>query len=123
MVETVVRSIGPVSAVETSSPSDQREDRVKAAFDRQARALVLRTLEQASGYSLNSRILLHALDDWALTFTHPGLVTLLEWLGGEGLVALRYTDEVVVATLRQKGADVVHGRERHDGVDRPLPPS
>lgn len=124
MAETVVRSIGPVPVAEDSSASVLKpEDRIRAAVDRQARALVLRTLEQAPGYCMNSRILQHVLDGWALTFTNPELVALLEWLDREDLVALRCTDDVVVATLRQKGADVACGRDLHEGVERPPPPS
>lgn len=123
MPETLLRSIDTSPKAEGSSVSDTPpQDRIRTALDRQARALVLRALEQAPGYCMNSRILEHVLDGWALTFTHPELVALLEWLDRESLVTLRCIGNVVVVTLREKGFDVARGRDLHEGVERPLPP-
>lgn len=124
MPETVVRSIGPAPAAEVpSDPVAGSEDRIRAAVERQARAIVLRTLDRVPGYRMNSRILEGVLDECALTFPPPDLIALLEWLDREGLVTLRFVEGMVVATLRQKGADVARGRSLHEGVERPSPPT
>jgi hypothetical protein len=85
-----------------------------------ARLTVLRTLTEAIGYATNDSVLYQVMQSFGLPLTRDQLRTQLGWLEEQGLVTLtRPTEGVLVARLRERGADVAEGRAHVEGVQRP----
>lgn len=86
------------------------------------RLVILGLLAEQIAYKANSSVLTLRMDQLGHAITRDRVRTLLGWLGEQGLVAL---DEPVagiyVATLTERGADVVAGRAVVPGVARPAP--
>ena len=87
-----------------------------------ARLAVLRALTESSTHVANDSVLMMEMDRLGLPLTRDQLRTQLGWLEEQGLIRVaRPTDALVVATLRERGADVAVGRSHVDGVQRPSP--
>ena len=85
------------------------------------RLILLRSMEEAPGYSLNESILHTVVGRFGLNVSRDVIKTELSWLREQGLIR---TEEVVgyyVATLTTRGADVATGRSSVPGVERPSP--
>ena len=85
------------------------------------RLILLRSMEEAPGYSLNESILHTVVGRFGLNVSRDVIKTELSWLREQGLIR---TEEVVgyyVATLTTRGADVATGRSSIPGVERPSP--
>lgn len=85
------------------------------------RLAILRTLEEAGGFSMNDSILHAFLDRIGHSHTRDKIRTQLQWLAEQGLVSLGGIEAVMVATLTQRGLDVANGRGKVPGVKRPSP--
>lgn len=87
-----------------------------------ARLAVLRALVEASSHTGNDSVLMTEMDRLGLPLTRDQLRGQLGWLEEQGLVRLsRPSETLIVATLRERGADVALGRAHVDGVQRPSP--
>ena len=87
-----------------------------------ARLAILRALTEAVQHTVNDSVLSSLMDQLGLPVTRDQLRTQLSWLEEQGLIRLtRPTEGLVVATLRERGADVAIGRAQIDGVQRPSP--
>jgi len=87
-----------------------------------ARLAVLRALTEAARHSANDSVLLMLMESLGLPVTRDQLRTQLAWLEEQGLIRVqRPTDALVVAVLRERGADVAVGRATVPGVQRPSP--
>lgn len=88
-----------------------------------ARLAILRALTEAPGtHTANDSVLIMVMEQLGLPLTRDQLRTQLGWLEEQGLIRLaRPTDSLIVATLRERGADVAVGRAHVDGVQRPSP--
>jgi hypothetical protein len=87
------------------------------------RLVILRFLEESAGdYRLNSSIL-HKLLGMKAGYTTPRdkMLTELSWLKEQGLIDLEESCNIYIATLTQRGLDVVSGSARVPGVARPSP--
>jgi len=85
------------------------------------RLILLRSMEEAPGYSLNESILHTVVGRFGHNVSRDVIKTELSWLREQGLIS---TEEVVgyyVATLTTRGADVATGRSSVPGVERPSP--
>ena len=85
------------------------------------RLILLRSMEEAPGYSLNESILHTVVGRFGHNVSRDVIKTELSWLREQGLIS---TEEVVgyyVATLTPRGADVATGRSSVPGVERPSP--
>lgn len=91
-------------------------------FAKHLRLVVLRLLHEASGYRLNSSVLTDAANAHGLAASRDQMRGQIAWLAEQGLLT---TDEpaagLVVATLTERGADIVEARGQHPGVQRPSP--
>lgn len=87
-----------------------------------ARLAVLRALLEAVQHTMNDSLLKTRMETLGLPVTRDQLRTQLGWLEEQGLIRLaRPTDSLVVATLRERGAEVAMGRAHVDGIQRPGP--
>jgi hypothetical protein len=87
-----------------------------------ARLTVLRALTGAATHSTNDSVLMMELERLGFPLTRDQLRTQLGWLEEQGLLKLaRPTNTLIVATLRERGADVALGRAHVEGVQRPSP--
>lgn len=85
-----------------------------------ARLAVLRALAEAVQHTANDSVLSARMEALGLPVTRDQLRTQLGWLEEQGLIRLsRPTDSLVVASLRERGADVALGRAHVEGVQRP----
>lgn len=87
-----------------------------------ARLAVLRALAEAVQHTANDSVLSARMDALGLPVTRDQLRTQLGWLEEQGLIRLtRPTDSLLVACLRERGAEVASGRAHVDGIQRPSP--
>lgn len=91
-------------------------------FAKHLRLVVLRLLDEAGGFKLNSSVLTDAANAHGLAAARDQMRGELAWLAEQGLIV---TDEpapgLVVATLTERGADIATGRAQNPGVQRPAP--
>ena len=85
------------------------------------RLAMLRTLEQAGGYSMNDSILHAFLGRIGHNHSRDKIRTEVQWLSDQGLVTLGGIESVMVATLTERGLDVANARATVPGVKRPSP--
>lgn len=85
------------------------------------RLVVLRLLNEDSGYATNDSILREALMGFGHTVSRDKVKTELRWLEEQGLVTLQEVTTVLIARLTSRGSDVASGAARVDGVKRPGP--
>jgi len=90
------------------------------------RLVILRLLQEAAGYSLNSSVLRTALDEkYAYKVGRDVVETDLAWLDEQRLVRIERLEApsktIMVATLTERGLDVQAGRSIVPGVNRPSP--
>lgn len=90
------------------------------------RLVILRLLQEASGYSLNSSVLRTGLEvKYGHLVSRDVVETELAWLGEQGLVRIERLDApsktITIATLTERGLDVQAGRATVPGVKRPSP--
>jgi hypothetical protein len=93
----------------------------KDLYNEDLRLAILRTLEEAGGYSMNDSILHAFLDRIGHKHSRDKLRTELQWLADQGLVTLGGIEGVMVGTLTERGADVANARATVPGVKRPSP--
>jgi Fe2+ or Zn2+ uptake regulation protein len=87
-----------------------------------ARLAVLRALVEAPQHTLNDSVLSSLMEQLGLPVTRDQLRGQLRWLEEQGLLTLvRPTETLVVAKLRERGAEVATGRSHIDGIQRPAP--
>lgn len=87
-----------------------------------ARLAILRALAEAAAHTANDSVLAMLMEQLGLPVTRDQLRTQLGWLEEQGLIRLsRPTEGLIVAALRERGADVAVGRSHVDGVQRPSP--
>lgn len=87
-----------------------------------ARLAILRALTEAVQHTANDSMLAALMEQLGLPVTRDQLRTQLGWLEEQGLILVkRPTESLVVAQLRERGADVACGRAGVDGVQRPGP--
>lgn len=87
-----------------------------------ARLAILRSLAEAPSHTANDSVLSMVMEQLGLPVTRDQLRTQLGWLEEQGLVRLsRPTDALIVAGLRERGADVATGRAHVEGIQRPSP--
>ncbi len=85
------------------------------------RLVILRTLEEDPGYSMNESVIQSVLASFGHNVSRDRVRQDLAWLAEQGLVRLETVVSVQVATLTGRGADVATGRARVPGVKRPSP--
>ena len=85
------------------------------------RLAVLRILDQAEGYDLNTHILREALVRLGHRPSVDKLRSEIAWLEEQGLVRTHSVGSVLVATATARGLDAANGRARVPGVRRPEP--
>lgn len=87
-----------------------------------ARLAVLRALVNTPLGTANDSVLFDEMDRLGLPVTRDQLRGQLTWLEEQGLIRLlRPTEGLIVATIRERGADVATGRAFIDGIQRPSP--
>lgn len=85
------------------------------------RLVVLKTLAEDQGYSMNESVLQEVLGMFGHTCSRDRVKTELRWLEEQGLVTLAEVVGVLVAKVTSRGVDVATGAARVDGVKRPRP--
>lgn len=84
------------------------------------RLAVLRALAEAPSGSANDSVLATVMGELGLPVTRDQLRTQLGWLEEQQLVRLaRPNGQLIVITLRERGAEVALGRAAVDGVQKP----
>lgn len=93
-----------------------------AHFAGHVRLAVLRLLQEAPGYALNSSILTDAVGRLGLVASRDQVRGEIAWLAGQGLATMEeLPGGLIVATLTERGGDVCAGRAHAPGVQRPTP--
>lgn len=91
-----------------------------AEFLRQdIRLLILRLLAEMPTYRANSSVLTLAIERYGHSPSRDQIKTELHWLAEQGLLQIEDIGPVLVATLRERGADVAKGRAVVPGIKRP----
>lgn len=85
------------------------------------RLVILRTLEEDLGYTMNESVIQTCLEAIGHSVSRDRVRTDLEWLKEQGLVTIQEIVSVKVATITGRGADVACGRVTVPGVKRPRP--
>ncbi len=85
------------------------------------RLVILKLLEESSGYFCNEYLLRQMLEAFGHTPSQSVLRDDFFWLGVQGLVTVSETGGLLLAKLTTRGLDVADGREVVDGVKRPGP--
>lgn len=85
------------------------------------RITVLRILAVAPGYRANDSVLHAAMEGYGHILTRDQVKTTLAWLAENALVAIEPMEDMVIATILQRGQDVAEGRALVPGVKRPGP--
>ena len=84
------------------------------------RRVVLDLLEQADGYDLSVEMIRAGLAEFGHRPSADKLKTEINWLAEQGYLNIeRRGDSILVATLTQRGADVVEARAAVPGVAKP----
>lgn len=94
---------------------------LKEMINEDLRLAMLRTLEEAGGFSMNDSILHAFLERIGHSHSRDKIRTQLQWLAEQGLVTLGGIENVMVATLTERGLDVANARAKVPGVKRPSP--
>ncbi len=87
--------------------------------DQHVRLTILRFLLEAPGYTANASTLKTVCQAFALVVSGDQIRTNIGWLADQRLVTRTVQDDMVIATLTERGGDVAEGRARVDGVARP----
>lgn len=85
------------------------------------RLVILRLLENSSGYMANQFLLQSALEGFGHVDSLDTIATDLAWLEEQGLLTLEKPGNVQLAKISQRGLDVANGRSVVPGVKRPVP--
>lgn len=86
------------------------------------RLAMLKVIAESDGYSCNEFMLGELLnDDYGHRIGTDSIRTELAWLAEQGLIKLRTTSDVQIATLTYRGSDVAIGKAVVPGVKRPGP--
>lgn len=86
------------------------------------RFAILRVLAETFQHTCNDSVLFSRMEALGLPITRDQLRTQLGWLEEQGLIrTARPTDNLIVANLRERGADVALGRAAIEGIQRPSP--
>ena len=85
------------------------------------RLVLLRSLEEAGGYSANESVLASMLAALGHRVSRDRVRTELAWLAEQGLVGIEDVLGLTVATLSPRGYDVAGGATTVPGVKRPRP--
>lgn len=93
----------------------------RAHTDTHVRLTILRFLREAAGYVANASTLKSVCQAFGLVVTRDQVHTAVAWLHEQGLVTRSTHEEMVLATLTERGLDVAEGRAQVDGVARPSP--
>lgn len=93
-------------------------------FAKHLRLVLLRTLDEAPGYSANASILAEVTRSLGLPSTRDQVETALAWLAEQQLLTREELPfGVTVVTATQRGLDVARGLAIVPGVQRPNPKS
>lgn len=85
------------------------------------RITLLRLLEEDPNYTMNESILTDGTEPYGFTPSRDRVRTELHWLREQGLVSLDDSPGIIVATITERGLDVVNSRTVVPGVRRPTP--
>jgi hypothetical protein len=85
----------------------------------QLRRETLIIVRGASGKRANEHLVRRVLNDGAHAVSQDRVRTELAWLGEQGLVTVREIGGVMLATLTQRGSDVIDGSVETPGVEPP----
>ncbi|MGD8388169.1 MAG: ArsR family transcriptional regulator [Desulfobacteraceae bacterium] len=85
------------------------------------RLVILRTLEEDPGYSLNESVIQSVLNALGHSVSRDRVRMDLAWLVEQGLLTIEHVLSVQVASLTQRGADVATGLAVVPGVKKPRP--
>lgn len=94
---------------------------MKQILQEHQRLVILRCLSEVPGYDLNESILQDSLDLYGLDISRDALLTQLSWLEEQGCISLKDLSGTQIATLNNRGLDVVAGRASVPGIKRPRP--
>lgn len=84
------------------------------------RLVMIRLLNELPSYRGNSSTLHGGLNHWGLSFSRDQVKTELYWLKDQGCIDIELDNPaVVVVKLTERGQDVVEGRQRIPGIQRP----
>jgi hypothetical protein len=85
------------------------------------RYLILRALQSSASYRAAATLLQRFLDTFGQAVSLDMVETDIAWLKEQGLVDTQKTEFGSLATLTNRGLDVVSGRADNPGVRKPLP--
>lgn len=83
------------------------------------RLVILRILAELPAYRANSSVIYTLLSQWGHAPTRDQVKTDLNWLQEQELLSVEEVASIYLATLTERGADVVAGRAIVPGVKRP----
>lgn len=83
------------------------------------RLVLLRILNDMTGYRANSSVLAMAMAHFGHTLTRDYIRTQLAWLAEQDLVKIDDIGPVIIATLTERGQEVAKGLAIAPGVSRP----
>lgn len=96
-------------------------DKLAAAWREHLRIGILRVLASAPAYSANESLLTDALHELGFGATRDQVRGELTWLKEQFLVSIEELGGLMIATVSQRGVDVVEGRAAVPGIKKPSP--
>lgn len=91
-------------------------------FAKHLRLVILRLLNEAPGFRANSSVLTDLANLHGLAASRDQMRGELAWLAEQGLATIdEPSPGLIVATLTERGLDILTARGQHPGVQRPTP--
>lgn len=88
---------------------------------RDLRLTILKALNAQAGFTGNEKLLQMEAEVVGLVFTREQVRTEMRFLEALGAIGIREAGSVMIAVLRQRGADHVKGLAILEGVEKPSP--
>jgi len=82
----------------------------------QQRLVMLRILSEVTARTANSSVIYNLMARWGLPISRDKVKTMLRWLEEQELVTIQPVESVLVATLTNRGMEVVKGFVIIDGI-------
>jgi hypothetical protein len=85
------------------------------------RLSILRTLQNAEGYTANDSIVTRVVNMRGVTSTRDQVRSEIIWLGEQAMVKHETVEATMIATLTGRGLEIALGRATHPDITRPSP--
>ena len=91
-------------------------------FNRKHRRLsILRVLDASDGFCANDSLVFDLVNEFGVVSTRAQIRTELLWLQEQGFVTVKEVSSAMVATMTERGGEIVAARATHPDIAKPKP--